>query len=57
MPPRAIVGKEISASEALTQFLMTEVKNPANLKLLRATAVFGAAVLVFRQFGEAIFAA
>jgi F0F1-type ATP synthase assembly protein I len=39
------------------QSLATEIYKPENVKIIRALAVFATSVLVFRSYGEALFAA
>jgi hypothetical protein len=42
--------------DQMVAFIKSELANPANLKLMRALAVFFGSVIVFRVAGEALFA-
>ncbi|PNW82144.1 hypothetical protein CHLRE_06g276001v5 [Chlamydomonas reinhardtii] len=46
-----------SAQKWLREEYTNEAKFGANLRLLRGIAIFGGAVFVFRNFGEALFGA
>lgn len=45
------------SDHAAMQSLASDLSKPENLKILRALAVFVTSVLVFRNYGEALFAA
>ena len=45
------------AIHADMQSLAADLSKPENLKIIRALAVFATSVLVFRNYGEALFAA
>ena len=61
MPPKAITGGGGNAGldqlkAQLKDEWANEAKFSANLRLLRAIAVFASGIIVARNFGEALFA-